>query len=266
VPAGPDGCPRQGSEHPPAGRSPECAIFAGDSEQFQAGANTPLNILLAPHVSRPPMPALYSPRVCQVSSASIPFRAPSPQHRRGKDESSSARASRDYGRIARAPCDHRLRSHGIQRPLRRQSHHSPMNVARRNRRTRRGVCHKLPSVCFVRPMRRDARIDLPRALEVPNSVTPGVSRARPLRGFFECSPWTRGCRAQGRSSVSGRSRSHGPRGVGGRPGTRAHGTASVHYDCGSGRRATPEPAGGVPNEMPGVMQALIAAAPPPSVL
>ena len=39
VPTGPDGCPLLGSEPPPAGRCPECAIFAGDSEQFQAGAN-----------------------------------------------------------------------------------------------------------------------------------------------------------------------------------------------------------------------------------
>ena len=40
MPTGPDGCPLLGSGHPPAGRSPECAIFAGDSVQFQAGANT----------------------------------------------------------------------------------------------------------------------------------------------------------------------------------------------------------------------------------
>jgi hypothetical protein len=37
---GPDGCPLSGSGPPPAGRCPECAIFAGDSVQFQAGANT----------------------------------------------------------------------------------------------------------------------------------------------------------------------------------------------------------------------------------
>ena len=31
--------PTPSSEQPPAGRCPECAIFAGDSEQFHAGAN-----------------------------------------------------------------------------------------------------------------------------------------------------------------------------------------------------------------------------------
>lgn len=40
MPTGPNGCPRQGSRHPPAGRSPQCAILAGDSVQFHAGANT----------------------------------------------------------------------------------------------------------------------------------------------------------------------------------------------------------------------------------
>jgi hypothetical protein len=39
VPTGPDGCPQLGSAHPPAGRSPECAILAGASVQFHAGAN-----------------------------------------------------------------------------------------------------------------------------------------------------------------------------------------------------------------------------------
>lgn len=39
-PTGPDGCPLRNSEQPPARRSPKCAIFAGESEQFHAGANT----------------------------------------------------------------------------------------------------------------------------------------------------------------------------------------------------------------------------------
>src|SRR5690242_231939 len=38
-PTGPDGCPLLGSGPPPAGRGLECAIFAGASEQFHAGAN-----------------------------------------------------------------------------------------------------------------------------------------------------------------------------------------------------------------------------------
>ena len=42
-PTGPDGCPLLGSGLPPAGRCPECAIFAGDSVQFQAGANSDRN-------------------------------------------------------------------------------------------------------------------------------------------------------------------------------------------------------------------------------
>jgi len=39
VPAGPVDCPRLGSGQPAADRGSECAIFAGDSEQFHAGAN-----------------------------------------------------------------------------------------------------------------------------------------------------------------------------------------------------------------------------------
>jgi len=39
-PTGPDGCPLLGSGPPPAGRGLECAIFAGASEQFHAGANS----------------------------------------------------------------------------------------------------------------------------------------------------------------------------------------------------------------------------------
>ncbi len=40
MPTGPDGCPLLGSEHPPAGGGSECAILAGESAQFHAGANT----------------------------------------------------------------------------------------------------------------------------------------------------------------------------------------------------------------------------------
>src|SRR6185437_933053 len=42
VPAGPVGCSLQSSEQPPARRGPNGAIFAGDSEQSRAGANTVL--------------------------------------------------------------------------------------------------------------------------------------------------------------------------------------------------------------------------------
>jgi len=65
-PTGPDGCPLLGSGLPPAGRCPECAIFAGDSVQFQAGANSAhiriLNKRPAGRPLRPRLDFLFCPR------------------------------------------------------------------------------------------------------------------------------------------------------------------------------------------------------------